>query len=635
MNQRFKSIILTIVGLLVVWIYVSFNSYVLEDLVWFNNSDQNSWVIYSSLDFNDGEQSKYISHPGVSSSFVYGLGFRVMEALGIGVISKSSQLQGHKDPLALLPNLYKTGSTISMVLILICALLMGCVVFLICGELIYAAYAILLTLASCGFLFHSVMLRNELTSIFYFIFALFVFLLGYKQHNGTNLDTDYTNLKVTALYLTGGFLFGLSYFAKSQIVLTAVLFFVFLIFHHVRFGYKSNVSVRIYTVVLLGHLLSLTYLKIGFDIDIPIFWLLIYGFFSLLGLVSLATHRLVENSLVSFISIVNRFSLGFTAAIPYILVRGLKGETRAEAKVLMYTSFWNPGKTSIQAQTLDTDMSSILARFFYFLQSYFVESLLLVTLIYTLYLFIKGKKKWSSYGLAIGLIILGCYLNSMRSNLTANLGRSIFKYIIYIDVAAIILVVCTYVDSVKIGSINKVHVHLFFWTLLLGISFNNSRKVASITNWDWTTYADLVYPERWLLPGSPPKARRILKDKYKGFANGHDRIIFGNEMPRHGIIEVPGGERHLQRVQRLSVEPYLNRMGKLFGLDSIGFQEVKKLEARLLNIKIKAFIEGDDYHAILEKATKKRKFLYKKFLDQPSYIRYVRMLEEGKLSVPF
>jgi len=106
-------------------------------------------------------------------------------------------------------------------------------------------------------------------------------------------------------------------------------------------------------------------------------------------------------------------------------------------------------------------------------------------------------------------------------------------------------------------------------------------------------------------------------------------------MVRDGELHVPGGERHLARVQKLSAEPYLNRIEKLLELDKKDIEEVVNMEKRLLNVKINAFKAGDDYSTIVQKASEKRKFLYKKVLNASQYNKYIKLVDSGRLSVPF
>lgn len=640
MTNSYEKLSITVIGLLVLWAFTSFNSYITEDLIWFNNSDQNGWIIFSSLDFNDGKQSQYISHPGVVSSFTYGWGYKFMELIGQVDVSKSSDFIDIADPISKLPQLYTAGSKISIILIILCSLIMGAIIYLgTFGKFLYSVYGAALTLMSTGFLFHSIMLRNELTSVYYLMLAILLFVIPYRKFtSGTLKNTVYSghdSILDSMCYLVSGFCFGMAYFSKSQVVLTAILFFAYLLFSQFSSRSHSLISKNKAFVFVLGHIISFVILFFGFNITLPIFWKLIYGLFLLISLLVLLFHKSIENPLVSFFSIITRFSLGFTAVIPYVLVRGLKGDARAQEKVLNITSFWDPNATSIQAQALDKEFSSISARFLYFMQSYFVESILIISVFLTIYLFTKKDEKWKSYAVGLVLIMAACYINSMRSNLTMNLGRSVFKYIIYVDVAVIMLIVMTYVDAVKLWKGRRRTIHAIFWALLILSSANNLRKVKNHTNWDWTTYADIVYPERWLFPGTPPSIRKIMKEKYQGFVNGHDRVIFGDELPRTGSIEIPGGEKHLKRVQKLSTEPYLNRMERLFELDSDGVAAIKDMESRILAYKLKIFLDGDDYMTIVRKATEKRKFLYSKTLDAKKYAKYLSMVEQGRLTVPF
>lgn len=634
-NPLTRNILFVLIACVAFWKFITFSSNIKEDLVWFNNSDQNSWVIYSSLDFNDGQPSKYISHPGVASSFVYGWGYRFMKLIGQVDVSKSSDLAGLNDPISAIPQLYKVGSWISIMIILLCSLLVGCIVFVLFSKQWYlSVFAAVMTLFSCGFIFHSVMLRNELTSVFYFLLACLLFVIPHVKPSN-NIATTSAIDSSSIWYLVSGFCFGLAYFSKSQIVLTAVLFFIYLLYTYLKTDRTSCPSFLTSVLFLIGHICSFAILNYFYEISIPIFWKLVYGLCLLLSICSLVFRKYSNSSILSFINLVSRFSLGFTLSIPYVLTRGLGSEARSQEKVMIFTSFWNPGATSIQAQTMDKDVSSIITRFMYFMQSYFVESILVVTVLLTVYLLIKKDKKWLNYALGIGLVVICCYLNSLRSNMLANLGRSVFKYIIYIDVAVILLAVATYKDVLQIFAKHKSIVHMCFWILLVAFGLNNTRRVAQKTNWDWTTYADLVYPERWLLPGSPPTVRKILKEKYKGFVNGHDRVIFGDELPRNGEIEIPGGERHLQRIQKLSIEPYVNRMQKLFDLNDEGIKQVENMESRLLNVKIIAFKNGDNYESVLEQVTEKRKFLYRKILKPVAYNKYIKMTSSGRISVPF
>lgn len=628
-NTLTRNILFVLVACVAIWKFVTFSQIVKEDLIWYSNSDQTGWVLFSSLEFNDDKPCKYISHPGVSTSYVYGLGLKVMKTLGLVEISKSSDLESDDDPMRFFPQLYERGAHVSIIVILLCAMFMGLIIYQLTEkrwEL--GAFAFVMTLFSCGFLFHSVMLRNELTSVYYFILSLFIFQYAYFR---SGLDS----WKETCALASAGLMLGLAYFAKSQVIVTTVMFFLFLLYYHFSRSHRERAFSLVDNLLLtIGHIVSFALVAFWLGVELPIFWKLVYGLSLGFSLLSFLNLKLTDSKIIDFVQVLNRFSLGFTLSIAYTIVRGLKGETRGAGKILTYTSFWNPGEKSIQAQTLDKDMSSILARFGYFLQAYMIESMLLVSIISAIYFFVKKQSKWKYYLFTLLLIVVSCYMNSMRSNLTANLGRSVFKYIIYIDIAVIIMVALSYRDLLLTYA-KKNFVHAIFWIFLLGFGFNNCRKVQKDTDWNWTTYSDIVFPERWLFPGAPPYARKVLKEKYKGYINGHDRVIFGDEMVRNGKLNIPGGERHLARVQKLSAEPYLNRIEKLLALDKGDIEQVVNTEKRLLNVKINAFIAGDDYKTIVEKATDKRKFLYKKVLDLEQYNKYIKLVESGRLSVPF
>jgi len=623
-----RNILFVLVACVAVWKFMAFSPEIKKDQVWYSNSDQNGWVLFSTLDFNDGRGAKYISHPGISTSYVYGLGLKVMKRLGLVELAESSDLENLDDPIAYFPQLYNRGAQLSAMLILLCAGLMGAILLLLTArDWEYAIFGFIMTLFSCGFLFHSVMLRNELTSVFYFIVALMVFMMAYVSKRKRSIYS-------TASFLISGLLFGLAYFAKSQVVVTTIFFFLFLFYFHFTYNRRHDFKLSENIVLICGHGFSYLYLTYGLGLAVPLFWKLVYALAIGLSLISLLNIKFSKSQFLNYIHILNRFSLGFTLSIAYTMVRGLQGEKRAAEKVLTYTSFWNPDAKSIQAQTIDKDFSSILARFGYFLQCYFLESFLLLILMGSIYLVWKKQVRWRKYILALILIVVACYLNSMRSNLTVNMGRAVFKYIIYIDVAVIMLVACSYRDLMKTVA-RKQLFRCVTWGLLIGFCVNNYYKVKNDTDWNWTTYSDIVFPERWLFPGSAPYARKVLKQKYSGFINGHDRVVFGDEMPRVGELQLPGGARHLARVQKLSAEPYMNRLQKLFGFNDEVIEKVVSTEARLLNFKIGAFESGDDYQTIVDKTSEKRKYLYRLILSPEDYRKYLKLIETGKLSVPF
>ena len=608
--------------------FYSFNKKVKKDLVWFNNSDQNAWVIYSSFDFNDGEPSKYISHPGVGTSFLVGGGYKLLSSLGLVGFAKTSDLKSAADPIVHLPDIYKKAGYLSVLFVALCALLIGGIVYVITNrQFIYGAYSSILALFSGGFLFHSVMLRNELSAIFYFLISLFLFtLVFYRQTKNHFYDW--------LLLIIAGFFFGLSYFSKSQIVLATVLFFVFAFYAHwtSKIFYHPNQWTP--ALVLLGHLLLGGYLWNSLDRDLPFFWMGIVGLFITFSIVSIIGKAYKENQITSFASLLSEYGLGFIAGIIYTLERGLKGELKASKRVLDFTSLYNPDATSIQAKTIDGDFTSILERFYYFLQHYFLESILLVVLVFSLYLLFKRDKNGIAYLLAILLIVAACFLNSMRANLSVNIARAVFKYMIFMDIAAVLLCTYCYFDIVA-RSQKKNLIHILFWIMLVGVGAINYHKVKSEVNWTWTTFADMVYPERWLYPGDPPVLRKVFREKYKGFVNGHDRVVFGDELERTGTITVPGGENHLKRIHKLSMEPYWNRMRIMLDLGEKDKENIDNTEKRILQFKIRSFKEGDDYKTIVEKTTKKRKFLYSKILDRPVYLKFIKIIEENRLTVPF
>lgn len=617
-----KILLCSFVFVISIFLFFNFSYTVKKDLIWYNNSDQNGWVIYSSLEFNDGNSSLYISHPGVTTSFLYGFGFRLFKNIGSNSICKTSDFEGKEDPIHLLPALYEKGGYISVFLILSCALIIAYILNLITKNIIIGLYGAIFTLFSGGFLFQSVVVRNELSASFYSILSLLFFSLVFYR------EKRLSSITRLLLLICSGFFFGFAYFAKAQIILPTVFFFLFCFFLHYQQGIYYETSNRLKGIILLFNCIISAFFLFNFSIEIPFFWKTIIGVVLILNGISFG-GSFYKNHFFSFVNIISQYSLGFLLSIIYVLKRGLKGIDKNMQQVLDFTSLYKPNKSSAQLNTIDPESLRITHRFYYYLDHYFLENFLLLASVSVIYFLVKKYKEAKSILIAIILVVALCYLNAMRANMGLNIDRATFKYMIFIDLYALgILVSCYYLFLKDIK--RKAIVHICFWAILLVTGFNNYHKAKDKIFWDWTTFPDIVYPERWLFPGSHPELKKIFNNYYKGHYNGHDRVIFGDEISRDRDIKL-----HLNRSHKYSMEPFMGRLLNAIPAIKKSEEEVKTIEKRIFKLKIRLFEEGKSYKEISDQVIKKRKFLYQKTLDRPSYTRFQELLDAGRLTVPF
>lgn len=606
----------------IVFLFFNFNSTVKKDLVWFNTSDQNSWVIYSALDFGDGENSPYNVHPGIGVSYAYSFGYQLLKFSGITDYGKATDLKGEKDPISKLPEVYRTGVKISQGIVLISALLFGCIIFFLTTNYLVSAFAFLSVLCSAGFLFHSVMLRAELVTVFYFTVSLFFAALATTKKN---------YYIISACLVLAGFFIGLAYFTKYQIiflVLFSLILYVLLLLKSSRNWRFSSIVTR--TSLFINTLLVSFFLLLS-GLDITYFWILVYGLILISGIFpELSRKTAAFKKLVDISSILSFLGTGFLISKILILYHALGGDPKSMQRVLDFTSLFSSSGSS----HIDTEVSRIMTRFLYYLKHYFLQSILSLTVLTLLFQLVKKKFKFELL-LALVFLVILLFSNSIRVMLLINLGRSVFKYMIFSDVLVVMLMSGTYVYLIREIK-QKQWVHLTFLLLLVLTSFNNFHKVNTDTRWNWTTYTDLVYPEQWLFAGKPPLIRTILTDAYKGYNNGTDRVVFGDEIQRgKGISIIPGGKAHLKMVHDRSMSIYKNRLSNLLPETKELIGSIDAAEDIIFDYKIELFEKGFSYSLIKQDVFLKRIETYKRLFDNELFTKFNKLVNQHRLTVPF
>lgn len=620
-------LLLSLIG--AIYLFVSFSSKVKKDFLWFNSSDQNTYLINAALDFNEGYPAGIsTTHPGIGSSFTYSLGYKLLKLFGYTSISKSTDLTASKDPMALLPDVYKLGGDLSIIIVLLCAFLVASITYLLVdASWLFFTYAFITTLFSGGFLFHSTMLRNELTATYYFLLAsACVGITFYKNKKDT------IPIRSTILLIVAGFFFAFSFFTKTQIILSIVVLFLFVCYLLYLHPITLPSSLGTSSAILGGNVLCIAYLCATTTVATFNFWLAVFALFIITSGIVFLNHLSFKKSykIVDFFSMTAALGTGFLTGMIYIFERGLQGNAGLIALTLKYTDLLN----GEGGKYINLEFGGITERFLYFLQQYFLESALCLGFFALVWFFIK-KKNLSIYLLAIVLLIGMCYFHSLRVMLSINLGRAVYKYMVFTDVFVVLLVMLFYKNNLKLVSSSsyKYLVHLLFWLFLTGSAVKKYHKVEKDVLWNFTTYAWGIHKE-----GMPNKdestVTAILQRAYTGYHNGHDRVFLGDEIKR-GQQKMPIPKWQFDRTHKQSLNSYLLALEKHFNLTPALKMAVSELENSVFDTKILLFNRGLPYQNLVNRITLQRKQAYKDIFDQHDYQLFLALIDKGQLTVPF
>lgn len=176
-----------------------------EGQIWFRNVDQDSMLLTGALDVASGAAPPANEHPALGAYLLYGGLLRLFHLVGLVPVASMQAFFERKDPLLDLPKIYAAGRLGSAIVALACALLVAAVARGSEANRWRGPTAGFLALSSGGLLFQSLVVRTELTAVFFALLAALccrVFL---------------TSNALPLLFL-GGFFSGVALLSKVQIV---------------------------------------------------------------------------------------------------------------------------------------------------------------------------------------------------------------------------------------------------------------------------------------------------------------------------------------------------------------------------------------------------------------------------------
>ena len=203
--ESIKKIIESVVILIIMLFFMHLSNELNKDAIWFRNMDQDSMNLIGALDVNAGNTPVFNEHPGLGTYFLYGKVYEFLKFIDLVEISSLKELETHIDPILVLPNVYLTGRKISIGIAILCSLIFAYIIYLQ-----FKSYALFLVAFSCmlfskGILFQSLVIRNELVSLLFFLISLLFCQIGTQKNS------------ITLFFLTGLFSC-FAYFTKIQIL---------------------------------------------------------------------------------------------------------------------------------------------------------------------------------------------------------------------------------------------------------------------------------------------------------------------------------------------------------------------------------------------------------------------------------
>lgn len=621
-NDYILFIVLFSIAFISSFLFFSFSIKVNETLPWFNNADQNTWIIYYSLDFNQGFPINFYSNRGVGTYMLYGFALRILDWCNVIDISNSDQLKEFDDPFLIIKRLHMQGKIISCILIFKIALILSVSCrFLFKSNVIISTYCFICVLFSGGFLFHSAVMRNELSTVYYFSVSIFFFVLArIYAHKESN------NYLITLFIISSGYFLGLSYFSKIQIIFPLIFLLFLFTINRERENFDKLVNNKIYLFAWIVNVVIILFLFENCRRDLTFFWLIVFTAIFAISIIPIISTIRVKIPLkwLGIINYLSLYSIGFMISIAYVFIWGLKGNADYFHELMQMTSYLDSSNNLI-----DTSFNRIFTRFFYCIQQYFIESPLIYSLFFLVFHLKERRKFGQVYILLFGVIIL-CFINSLRIMFLVNLGKSVYKYSVFTDVFVVLIISFTYHLFLKTYKSKRL-IHTFYWCGLFLMMSNNYNKVDRNTNWDFTTYSYLLFNESAKI--NLDNVNGILRRKYSGFINGYDRLIFGDENKYIGKLEVPKWQ--LSRIQKKSREYYLKKVIEIKPDLKEKLSIINNIEDQLHQIKLKLFRNGYNYKEIRDLLLKERKKKYKKYFDEIDSKFFLESISNKKLTVPF
>ncbi len=531
--------------------------------IWFSNMDADSTLLVESLMANSGIEPLLLPDPAIGSYIVYGNFLKLFEALNIVKVSEFNQLEASNDPLKLLPDLFYKGRTISIIISILCSLIFGFIFFLISRKLVIFSISTILFLSSGGLLFQSLIIRPELTSIFFILLSLLTLILYSKSKKPSFLTI-----------ITSGVLFGFAMLTKIQVL--PILFFVVILLFYIVFitqkkypeGLLKHSIIQFFFVIVILriyiHFLNKIY-HVYSNQSLPALLLLFILFIILSSMISMVPW-FKKKRVPSLLNHINHFFIGFL--ISFMIVIYLANISSDNSMREIFNLAFQSGESGRVTQDLLHSMggiSNVFNEVVKFLKYYLLDSYMLIFLALFSTLIILTKKGFD-YKITVTFIFgVGyCFFNSLR-----HFGP---HYLIYSDIFfnATIVLLLNRLSSPGEGNNEPKGYFRKFWIGNILAILMLCMMVSSQLNYVRKEYTKYGADSRNLIDDIPYSHVRnknyseMMKKKYKNEVN---------------IIE------------RVYNDPYLN--GSINGIDiteKVNYKTLGRIalpEVRDINLKLK------------------------------------------------
>ena len=442
--KNFKSIIIPLVllffllGSIVLFVYQSVQ--LNKNEIWFSNMDQDSFLLIESMRINSENQPIFLNHPALGVHYLYGKFLKLFEIFNIIPVSEFNRLSKSNDPLLFLPDVFYKGRTISIIISISCALIFGFIFYVLTQKLLFFTLSTILFLFSGGLFFQSLLVRSELTSVFFVLISLFLLVLFWKT----------SNLFLSSIIvIISGVFFGFAALSKIQVLPIFVFIITLLLYNIFRenkvySGKFVNYKIfqLIFVIMFLG--LYIVFLNSVYNKNSMPVSLIIIILFIFLSPIIFLLPWFKGRKISLFFYHLNLFLIGFLISfkIAFYLVNMSSSKSITGIFDLVFHSGKKAEVTLNLLSSLNRSIEHIYSGVVKFSKYYFLESYLLIFIIL---LFIITKKKFNSKAIVTLVFGVGyCFFSSLR-----HFG---LHYLIYSDMffcASFIFLLISFFSSEK------------------------------------------------------------------------------------------------------------------------------------------------------------------------------------------
>ena len=496
--------------------------------IWFSNMDADSTMLVESMRINSGKEPQFKLLPALGTYYLYSKFLKFYEVMNIIPISEFNQLAASEDPLMLLPEIFYKGRTISIVIAILCALIFGSIFYLMTEKLLFFLISTVLYLFSGGLFLHSLLIRTELTSVFFVLLSWLLLIMYSKARNPSFLTI-----------ILAGVLFGFGVLTKIQ-VLPMIMFMIILLIYIVvkklkkypegllKHGINQFLFVIIILSIFIYFLNSIYYIYLGSSNSAPIPLLLIIYILVILlsSMLSLLLWQ-KERKISLLLNHINLFLIGFLVSfmVAFYLTNISTDSGMRSIFNLVFQSGSQASEVKDYLQLMHEGISGVFAGFINFLTYYSLKSYLLVFLLLFIILTIKriDYKAIVTFAFGVGY----WFFSSLR-----HFGP---HYLIYSDIflyASLMLILAQFLSTEPKN--NKFTKHLIrlpkakyllivFMVFFLGRSqLNYVKREYPKFNQDMRNRIDLIsYCSPW--PGNEDYSN-LMKNRYKNELYLIDRV---------------------------------------------------------------------------------------------------------------